>query len=180
METNRMARVTAALSARGLATRIAERGPLLRDVDGCAVWQGGTNGNGVPQVFAQGRPANVVRLVRTILNQELPGPGEGLMNTCGNRRCVDPDHYEVVEHGQWSRRPPDDEAPVLTCLGCGGHEGRARKGPSGWRWACAPCVSAYRRAMRRGEPPLWAGVSVYGDDLEPKLTRPSRRDRVSL
>lgn len=95
-------------------------GPLRRDAiikkirdnciledGGCHIWQGpcsGTGrGGGYGRMSLNGGTVAVHRVVFTHYNGYIP-PKKQIDHTCGNRRCCNPDHLEMVTHKENQRR----------------------------------------------------------------------------
>lgn len=76
----------------------------------CWLWRGSLDGRGYPTVFDPDRRGAVcaARAARRLLGLEPPPPGRYLFRTCGERRCLNPEHALVRERMRW--RP--DEAQV--------------------------------------------------------------------
>ena len=78
--------------------------------DGCWLWQGAVHDNG-----DDGSPSNIPSIYRTcegkryrgqaaiyaIINKK-PPPGNRVSMSCGNRRCVNPDHATFIH---WEPKP---------------------------------------------------------------------------
>ncbi len=64
------------------------------EVGECLEWQGFTSADGAPQVKIDGKLLMVRRVIREMLDKPA-APGHFLAPSCGNARCVHPEH--VVE-----------------------------------------------------------------------------------
>lgn len=68
---------------------------------GCWEWTGPTSGNGrgggYPRMCLSGQTVAVHRVVYTHFNGYVPGKKQ-IDHKCRNRRCVNPEHLEMVTH----------------------------------------------------------------------------------
>lgn len=70
---------------------------------GCWVWLLCINTDGYAQQFYKGKTTTVHKLYYEMVYGEVP-EGFELDHTCKNRRCVNPEHMEVVTHTENIRR----------------------------------------------------------------------------
>lgn len=71
----------------------------------CWEWQGCMQGS-VPMMKHKGNPTNVRRLV--LIERQIPMTGFIATYTCGNAKCVNPDHTGRSTRAQMNRRIMDD------------------------------------------------------------------------
>lgn len=63
----------------------------------CHVWNGGLHPQGLPMIRYQGKMVLVSRLMKeNQLNIKL-SRDQRVKNTCGNKLCINPEHYDVIE-----------------------------------------------------------------------------------
>ena len=90
-----------------IARVVTEPAPR-RDQGRCWIWQGptaGTKGRGhsYPRMNVDGATMAVHRVMWALENGPIP-PRKQIDHKCKNRRCVNPDHLEMVTHRQNRRR----------------------------------------------------------------------------
>lgn len=67
------------------------------DGNGCFVWQGGVSTQGYGKFKVEGKTALAHRWNYRRVNGDIP-EGKVLDHLCRNRRCVNPDHLEMVDN----------------------------------------------------------------------------------
>lgn len=76
----------------------------------CWNWQGADSGDGrgggYPRMSLDGRTVVVHRVMATHVYGFIPSKRQ-VDHTCRNRRCVNPDHLELVSHAENQRRRAD-------------------------------------------------------------------------
>jgi hypothetical protein len=89
------------MSADKFLTYVDQSGP-----SGCWLWVGCVTHNGYGRVSYRGRLLLAHRAALLLLRQvEMPrGVAVQVDHLCRNRRCVNPDHLEIVAHGENLRR----------------------------------------------------------------------------
>ncbi len=74
---------------------------------GCWVWKGPDSGNGrgggYPRMNLNGQTVAVHRVIYTQFYGYVPSKKQ-IDHTCKNRRCVNPEHLEMVTHKENQRR----------------------------------------------------------------------------
>lgn len=75
---------------------------------GCHIWQGPDSGKtgrgrGYPRMNLNGQTVAVHRVMYTHVHGYIPGKKQ-IDHTCKNRRCVNPNHLEMVTHKENQRR----------------------------------------------------------------------------
>ena len=77
------------------------------DCAGCWNWIGPDSGNGrgggYPRMCLDGQTVSVHRVIYTHFYGYVPGKKQ-IDHKCRNRRCVNPDHLEMVTHKENQRR----------------------------------------------------------------------------
>ena len=75
---------------------------------GCWTWRGATAGGKYGVITVRNRPVNVRRLLYFLRyvkgSEEVEEGAYELVNTCGNRSCINPDHLEVGGKKKGGRR----------------------------------------------------------------------------
>ncbi len=94
-----------AILARILARTDLRTGPMETP---CWVWTGPTSGDkgrgrDYPRMCLSGQTVAVHRVVFTHFNGYVPGKKQ-IDHLCKNRRCVCPEHLEIVTHAENQRR----------------------------------------------------------------------------
>jgi len=120
----------------------------------CWSWSAsvGSHGYGQFRVWGDRTMVTAHRMAWTILVGPVP-EGMTLDHLCRNRRCVNPDHLEVVTRGENIRRgySPSTMARQSGVCGRGHSEWYTRPGPEGHR-RCRTCSKAMARAWRVAHP----------------------------
>lgn len=75
---------------------------------GCHIWKGPDSGKtgrgrGYPRMNLNGQTVAVHRVMYTHVHGYIPGKKQ-IDHTCKNRRCVNPNHLEMVTHKENQRR----------------------------------------------------------------------------
>jgi len=94
----------------------AERLMSRYDVDpstGCWQWTGTLMSGGYGQIARHGRNTTAHRAMWEHLRAPIP-PGETIDHLCLNRRCVNPDHLEVVTYSENNYRRFQTREPLHT------------------------------------------------------------------
>lgn len=65
------------------------------EVGDCWEWQLSINSCHIPQVRFDGMPRPARRVAWEMVNGTVP-PGMNVTNTCGNHKCVNPDHSKPI------------------------------------------------------------------------------------
>ena len=90
-----------------LRTKIMARVEVQEGEDGCWIWTGADSGTGrgggYPRMDFDGGKMAVHRALWIIENGPIPSKKQ-LDHTCRTRRCVRPDHCELVTHRENQRR----------------------------------------------------------------------------
>lgn len=77
-------------------------------IDGdCWIWRGGANGSGFPQVWWRGKRFAIRRALKNLRK------GRYASMSCGNPKCVAPDHIESVSKSEYTKArvlPPESLA----------------------------------------------------------------------
>jgi hypothetical protein len=82
---------------------------------GCWIWTGGCDTRGYPKAQHQGKGFHVRRAVyRHFKKKGLDG--REAVQTCGNRKCVNPDHIRVGPAGGWKYDSSHPEEKVLRAI----------------------------------------------------------------
>lgn len=122
-------------------TRKAEHEYAI-DAAGCHVWQLSTDGR-YGTAVRDGLLYKAHRLYWEDINGAVP-PGFELDHLCGNERCVNPAHLQLVTRREHVRR---HAAQKTHCKNGHPYDGvNTRYGPQGWRW-CRVC-DRERKARR--------------------------------
>jgi hypothetical protein len=129
---------------RAKAKREAERGVIEVDMEGCWGWTRGLNGQGYGMVRTEGR---IKRRAHRVMWERYKGkisPGLVLHHKCQNRRCVNPDHLEMVtrtEHSALHRGNLIGRDGLLSHC-CKGHEFTPENTyiPAGRSRVCRQCA----------------------------------------
>ena len=83
------------------------QGVKIDETTGCWLWQRSTSGNerggGYPRMSLDGTTVAVHRVSWINQNGAIP-PKKQLDHICRNRRCVNPEHLEMVTHKENCRR----------------------------------------------------------------------------
>jgi hypothetical protein len=91
--------LTMAKSSRQLIDDWLAQGRVERQPDGCLIWNGAINNGGYPIKKIKGKSWMVPRLLLTLdLGQEFTSH-ERAYQTCGNLRCVNPEHLQKIPYG---------------------------------------------------------------------------------
>ena len=105
--------------------------------NGCWIWNGSiTTDFGYAQMFWEGSPRPAHRIAWQIVHGSMP-EGDFLINTCGLRTCVNPDHYEL-------RRKQERKLLTDDCMGVS-----LSKTQDGY---CARCKRRRRYEYRKTRP----------------------------
>lgn len=79
-------------------TRVEERfWSKVRKTETCWIWLGGKNSDGYGYFFVNGKDLRAHRVMLQLVGRPIP-TGMQIDHLCRNRRCVNPDHLEVVTH----------------------------------------------------------------------------------
>lgn len=75
------------------------------EVGECLEWQGSISAGGSPRVWHQGRGQSTRKLMLQLVGRpHEPASGTKLVATCGNRRCVAPDHLRIITLAEHARK----------------------------------------------------------------------------
>ena len=128
-----------------LPTRLARRISVV--ASGCWEWTGAIDRCGYGQVSIDGGMTVAHRVVFAALRGAIPD-GRELDHLCRNRRCVNPDHLEPVDHRTNTLRgtsPPAIHAAATQCpQGHAYDEKNTLVLKNGWR----KCLECKRRRAR--------------------------------
>jgi hypothetical protein len=150
--------------------------------DGCQISVYAVNGYGFPQigwtVNGKRHGALVARAVWEFAYGSLPpGQSQTVSNTCGNSRCVNPEHLRLrpkTENTKAERRERPDPDPGTR--GCGATESCGR---SNGRRAGKPHLATVRRGVaRRPRRPPRTPFEGYGVNLSYLCTCPCGCDEI--
>jgi hypothetical protein len=84
-----------------------------KDVSGCWHWHGSiSTESGYAQMLWEGRPQLAHRIAWQLTHGELP-VGDTLMNKCGERTCVSPEHWELRRSEERECLTPDCTEPSI-------------------------------------------------------------------
>ena len=78
------------------ARRERSRPKIKEDLDGCFVWMRGVDSHGYGRVRIGGGPQLRAHRVMWERHRGKVRPGMVLHHKCGNKRCVNPDHLEML------------------------------------------------------------------------------------
>lgn len=68
--------------------------------NGCWTWQAGCHPQGLPMVRFDGQMMLVTRLMKSDQLGVTLRKDQRVKNTCGNKKCINPDHLHVYEPGE--------------------------------------------------------------------------------
>lgn len=118
----------------------------IREGD-CLIWQGGVQSRGYGVVFESGR----VHLAHRVAYEAARGPiGAGMTidHLCRNKRCVNPNHLEVVTRGENVRRAAAAQTHCRHGHPLSGDNVRVAVRARGTQRECVACHKARMKAYR--------------------------------
>lgn len=68
--------------------------------DECWIWGGGKHQQGYPMIRYQGKMYLTARLFKEHFDNIKLIDKQRVKNTCGNKLCVNPDHYQIFDRNQ--------------------------------------------------------------------------------
>lgn len=77
----------------------------------CMMWSAGTHMQGYPMMRDPRNTSKMILVARYLMEEKLGyrlDKDTRVKNTCGNLRCVNPDHYDVIDRedmGRWKCTP---------------------------------------------------------------------------
>ena len=138
------------LDARGtIEERIWQRFEVDRQT-GCWNWTGAISAGSYGSIYYEGRMQKAHRVIWRLERGEIPD-GLQIDHLCRNRRCINPDHLEVVTQSENLRRSPlmDRNSHRTHCIR--GHEfteENTRYRPGSGHRTCIICMDMHRRNWR--------------------------------
>ena len=92
---------------------------------GCWIWQKAVKANGYGQTKRHGKNVYAHRLAYEMCHGPIPD-GQVVDHLCRNRRCVNPDHLELVSPGENIRRGQTGKGQTMKGKCANGHTTRTR------------------------------------------------------
>ena len=86
-------------------SRLYER--IVKDRNGCWIWQGAVSSSGYGHANVDGRTVAVHRLSWELANSKAVPNGLRVLHACDVKRCINPDHLSVGTSAQNSREMVD-------------------------------------------------------------------------
>ena len=122
--------------------------------NGCWEWTASLDSCGYGHIFFAGKLRKAHRVAYELLKTPIP-EGYEIDHLCRNRRCINPEHMEIVSHAENMRRSPSFEKRRLAKRCKRGHslsDAFINKTKSGISRQCRQCTYLRKREARIRRP----------------------------